>query len=201
MFIGRVNSRVNISECVFSFNDASGRGGVAALIGSSLFLIKTNIFNNTAEYGDTISACNSVVMVMEDALFTSPDPVYSFCTLYDGHIVHYHISPPVDPELTPSPSTTQQMNSHSIIDTISSIQISTKYYSASLDLLSIEVYPSTSPLGPMPTGSTLSTPTLSTRVINSHLESNPVSFPTVKSTEVSTIESYTINSELKSVSW
>ncbi len=103
MFIGRVNSRVNISECVFSFNNASDRGGVAALIGSSMFLElnKTSIFNNTAEYGGVISACNSVVIVMEDALFMSPDPVYSFCTLYDGHIVHYHISPPVDPELTP----------------------------------------------------------------------------------------------------
>ncbi len=73
MFIGRINSRVNINKCVFSFNDASGRGGVAALIGSSLFLTKTNIFNNTAEYGDTISACNSVVMEMEDELFMSPE--------------------------------------------------------------------------------------------------------------------------------
>ncbi len=119
MFIGRVNSRVNsrvnISECVFSFNNASDRGGVAALIGSSMFLElnKTSIFNNTAEYGGVISACNGVVIVMEDALFTSPDPVYSFCTLYDGHIVHYHISPPVDPELTPSPSATQQTRSPS----------------------------------------------------------------------------------------
>ncbi len=119
MFIGRVNSRVNISECVFSFNNASDRGGVAALIGSSMFLElnKTSIFNNTAEYGGVISACNSVVIVMEDALFTSPDPVYSFCTLYDGHIVHYHISPPVDPELTPSPSTTQQNKSPLISST------------------------------------------------------------------------------------
>ncbi len=111
MFIGRVNSRVNISECVFSFNIASGRRGVAALIGSTMYLQLNNIFNNTAEYGGIISACNSVVMVMEDALFMTPDPVYSFCTLYDGHIVHYHISPPVDPERTPSPSTTQQTKS------------------------------------------------------------------------------------------
>ncbi len=113
MFIGRVNSRVNISECVFSFNIASGRGGVAALIGSTMYLQLNNIFNNTAEYGGIISACNSVVIVMEDALFMTPDPVYSFCILYNGHIVHYHISPPVDPELTPSPSTTQQTMSSS----------------------------------------------------------------------------------------
>ncbi len=59
MFIGRVNSRVNVSECVFSFNTASARGGVAALIGSSMFLEldRSNIFNNMAMCNQRLKQC------------------------------------------------------------------------------------------------------------------------------------------------
>ena len=94
LYIGRVNSRVTISQCVFTYNEAHDRGGVAALIGSSLYLDvnRTHIFNNTARLGGIISACNSEVNVGAGELFMSEDPVYSFCTLYDGDLINYNAS-------------------------------------------------------------------------------------------------------------
>ena len=110
MFVGRVNSQVSIEECSFSFNDALVRGGVVALIGTSmtLELDGTSIFNNTAQFGGVISSCNSEVTVVGDELFTSSDPVYSICTLYDGHVDNYQILPPVNPNTTtPTADTTK----------------------------------------------------------------------------------------------
>ena len=80
LYIGRVNSRVTISQCVFTYNETSDRGGVAALIGSSLYIHvnRTHIFNNTARLGGIISACNSEVNVGAGELFMSADPVHSF---------------------------------------------------------------------------------------------------------------------------
>jgi len=53
------------------------------------------------------SSTNSEVTVVGDELFISSDPEHSVCTLYDGHIVNYHISHPVNPTTTtPSPDTT-----------------------------------------------------------------------------------------------
>ena len=94
MFVGRVNSQVSIEE----FNNALVRGGVAALIGTSmtLELNGTSAFNNTAKFGGIISSCNSEVSVVGGELFISSDPVYSICTLYDGHIVNYQILPPAN---------------------------------------------------------------------------------------------------------
>ena len=94
LYIGRVNSRVTISQCVFTYNEASDRGGVAALIGSSLYVDvnRTHIFNNTARLGSIISACNSEVNVGAGELVKRADPVYFFCTLYDGDLINYNIS-------------------------------------------------------------------------------------------------------------
>ena len=94
LFIGRVNSRVNMDKSIFSLNNASDRGGVVAIIGSSMYMEinRTNIFNNTASFGGIISACNSEVTVLEEDLFVSTDPVYSFCTLYDGDVTHFNIT-------------------------------------------------------------------------------------------------------------
>ena len=99
LYIGRVNSRVTISQCVFTYNEASDRGGVAALIGSSLYIDvnRTHIFNNTARLGGIISACNSEVNVGAGELFMSADPVYSFCTLYDGDLINYNVSNDMTP--------------------------------------------------------------------------------------------------------
>ena len=96
IFIGRVNSQVKINESIFSFNDASDRGGVAAIIGSSIYMDRTNVLNNTAEFGGVISACNSEVTALENELYTTIDPVYSFCTLYDGDVLHFNRSAPID---------------------------------------------------------------------------------------------------------
>ena len=99
LYIGRVNSRVTVSQCVFTYNEASDRGGVAALIGSSLYIDvnRTHIFNNTARLGGIISACNSEVNVGAGELFRSTDPVYSFCTLYDGDLINYNVSNDITP--------------------------------------------------------------------------------------------------------
>ena len=82
LYIGRVNSRVTISQCVFTYNEASDRGGMAALIGSSLHIDvnRAHIFNNTARLGGIISACNSEVNVGAGELFMRADPVCSFST-------------------------------------------------------------------------------------------------------------------------
>ena len=99
LYISRVNSRVTISQCVFTYNEASARGDVAALLGSSLYIDvnRTHIFNNTARLGGIISACNSEVNVGAGELFMSADPVYSFCTLYDGDLINYNVSNDITP--------------------------------------------------------------------------------------------------------
>ena len=94
----QVNSKMNIDEFIFSLNDASDRGGVVAIIASSMYMEinRTNIFNNTASFGGIISACNSEVTVLEEDLFVSTDPVYSFSTLYDGDVTYFDITAPQD---------------------------------------------------------------------------------------------------------
>ncbi len=67
---------------------------------------RTNIFNNTASFGGMISACNSEVTVLEEELFVSEDPVYSFCTLYDGDVTCFNITSPRDLDNTMSTSST-----------------------------------------------------------------------------------------------
>ncbi len=98
LFLGRVNSQVSIDESILSWNNAGDRGGVVAIIASSMFIEinRTNIFNNTASFGGMISACNSEVTVLEEELFVSEDPVYSFCTLYDGDVRYFNITSPRD---------------------------------------------------------------------------------------------------------
>ena len=69
---------------MIGFNNAT-RGGFATVHGSSLEITTSNIFNNTAETGEVISACNSDISV-SDQLITATDPVYSVCTLFSGNI-------------------------------------------------------------------------------------------------------------------
>ena len=106
LYIGLVKSRVTISQCVFTYNEASDRGGMAALIGSSLYVDvnRTHIFNNTARLGGIISACNSEVNVGAGELVKRADPVYSFCTLYDGDLINYNISTNINGITTPTSS-------------------------------------------------------------------------------------------------
>ena len=50
------------------------------MIASSMLMEinRTNIFNNTAQFGGVISACNSQVTLSNDGLFVTVDPVLLF---------------------------------------------------------------------------------------------------------------------------
>ena len=63
MFVGRANSQVSIERSSCGHNSARNRGGVVAIVGSSLVIDETNVFNNTARLGGAVSACNSDVTV------------------------------------------------------------------------------------------------------------------------------------------
>ena len=84
MYLGRKGSQVNISRSMIGFNNAT-RGGFATVHGSSLEITAINIFNNTAETGEVISACSSDISV-SDQLITATDPIHSVCTFYSGNI-------------------------------------------------------------------------------------------------------------------
>ena len=105
MYVGRKGSQVKVSRSAIDSNYAT-RGGVIAILGSSLEITRTNIFDNTADKGEDISACNSDVTVSEQ-LLTSTDPVYSVCTLFDGDINETSTTPDL-PSTTsrPLPDTT-----------------------------------------------------------------------------------------------
>jgi hypothetical protein len=77
MLIGRLNCHVSIDETIFDFNSAGDRGGVISMIASSLYMEinRTNIHNNTAQFGGVISACNSQVTLVGDNLIVIVDPL------------------------------------------------------------------------------------------------------------------------------
>ena len=110
MLIGRLNCYVSIDETIFDFNSAGDRGGVVAIIASSMLMEinRTNIFNNTAQFGGVISACNSQVTLLDDSLFVTVDPVLPFCMFYEGDIQHFNMTAPWDPNFfrTTEPLTT-----------------------------------------------------------------------------------------------
>ena len=85
MYIGRAGSQVKISKSTIGFNSATNRGGVIELLGSSLQINSTTIFNNTANHGDVIGTCTSNISVSEK-LVTTVDPDYPVCTLFNGDI-------------------------------------------------------------------------------------------------------------------
>ena len=80
---------------------------------------RTNIFNNTAQFGEVISACNSQVTLSEHDLFVTVDPLLPFCILYEGDIQSYNITAPRDPEIftTESLTTTEQQTTEHTITT------------------------------------------------------------------------------------
>jgi predicted outer membrane repeat protein len=84
MYLGRKGSRAKISRSTIGSNNAS-RGGFATVLGSSLEITTSNIFNNTADTGDVISACSSDISV-SDQFTIGTDPVHSVCTLFSGNV-------------------------------------------------------------------------------------------------------------------
>ena len=121
MLIGRLNCYVSIDETIFDFNSAGDRGGVVAIIASSILMEinRTNIFNNTAQFGGVISACNSLVTLLDDGLFVTVDPLLPFCILYEGDIQSYNITAPRDPEIfiTEFLTTTEQQMTTELLTT------------------------------------------------------------------------------------
>jgi hypothetical protein len=66
ILIGRLNCFASIDETIFDFNGAGNRGGVISMIASSLLMEinRTNIFNNTAQFGGVISTW-LLIMIFE----------------------------------------------------------------------------------------------------------------------------------------
>ena len=91
MYLRRKGTKAKISRSIIGFNNAI-RGGFATVHGSSLEITTSNIFNNTAETGEVISACNSDISV-SDQLTNATDPVYSVCTLISGNIGDTDLEP------------------------------------------------------------------------------------------------------------
>ena len=94
MLIGQLNCYVSTDETIFDFNSAGNRGGVVSMIASSLFMetSRTNIFNNTAQFGGVISACNGQVILVHDSLVVTVDLLLPFCKLYNGNVWHFNTS-------------------------------------------------------------------------------------------------------------
>ena len=82
MYIGRCQSEVKVEESLFTFNGVDGRGGVFVILGSTLHINMTTMYNNTAGMGSIISACNSEITALGDELSVTTDPIFSFCTSY-----------------------------------------------------------------------------------------------------------------------
>ena len=84
MYVGRAGSQVRISQSTFGVNRATGRGGAIAIAGSSLYINTASIYENSAKLGGVVSACKSNIKISNPKIRTKPDPIYSFCTLYDS---------------------------------------------------------------------------------------------------------------------
>ena len=84
MYVGRAGSQVKVSQTTFGINRAAGRGGAIAIAGSTLYINTASIYKNTAKLGGVASACKSNVKISDPNIRAKPDPVYSYCTLYDS---------------------------------------------------------------------------------------------------------------------
>ena len=91
LFIESADEQLNISQSTFSDNNANSSGGVIHVNDSTVYINETNIFRNTADLGDAIRACDSVIM-FPGSQFTE-DTDSSSCTLYDGNIEHFRNFP------------------------------------------------------------------------------------------------------------
>ena len=109
LYLRRKGSKARINKSYISSNNAT-RGGFATVHGSSLEITASNIFNNTAETGEVISACNSNLSV-SDQLFSSIDPVYSVCTLISGNVneTDFEVKTPVTTEAMVDTTTTNTL--------------------------------------------------------------------------------------------
>ena len=77
------DSQVTIFNSTIRFNQAQ-RGGAVAIFRGSLEIENSNVFNNMADMGSVISACNGAEINVSDRLFVSIDPTRTTanCILY-----------------------------------------------------------------------------------------------------------------------
>ena len=83
LFIETTDELLNISQSVFSNNSANNSGGIIYVNEGSVYISETNIFNNTADLGNTIRACDSTVTFPGLQFTVSTDS--SNCTQYNGN--------------------------------------------------------------------------------------------------------------------
>jgi predicted outer membrane repeat protein len=83
LFIETSGELLNITWSTFSNNSANNSGGIFYINEGIVDISETNIFNNTADTGDAIRACDSIVMFPDSQFTVSTDS--SNCTLYNGN--------------------------------------------------------------------------------------------------------------------
>lgn len=82
---------VIVTTSTFYSNFARDRGGAIAVRWQSIVSInETNIYNNTAKWGTAISNCNGQTRFSD--LMSTMDPVYTYCTIYEGDTDNYDVS-------------------------------------------------------------------------------------------------------------
>ena len=98
LYLGIVRNRVNIERSSFGSNSAGNRGGMVAINGSQLVIDnQTNIFDNTADMGPAISACNSELVTSSELTLTETD---NGCKFYKANINSFNISEFIHQELS-----------------------------------------------------------------------------------------------------
>ena len=90
ILIGRRESHLRVEDSTFSDNRANERGGAIAIFGSTMIMIATNVYDNEAALGKSISSCSSEVAT--SLLQGQRDHRYSFCTNYDSSVHHYDLT-------------------------------------------------------------------------------------------------------------
>ena len=90
VFIGRRGSFVRVERCNFTNNHAADKGGIFTIFGSTAEIIETNMYDNTANLGETNISCNSTV---ETSVHSQTDPNFSFCSYYTANIDHFNTAP------------------------------------------------------------------------------------------------------------
>ena len=86
ILVGRSESHLRVEDSTFSNNQATERGGAIAIFGSRMIMITTNIYDNEAAFGKSISACSSDVATSISLAQGQRDHRYSPCTNYDSSV-------------------------------------------------------------------------------------------------------------------
>lgn len=105
LFLVTAGEQLNITQSTFCNNSANSSGAIIHVSESRIHISETNIFNNAANFGETVHACDSVVTFPGSQFTISTDS--SNCTLYGESTDNFRnvsctvIDVPFDPVLTP----------------------------------------------------------------------------------------------------